>query len=199
MLNSWQPNGRALNGPGSTTGGDWEALLPAERFQVYVLDIGPLRLPISSAQATMRLTGQSFLQVVVPNGEAFVEPLAALLGEPMLLRTGYRLKDGTLTPLEIIATAPFQLSRSDEGSASYTLTLSGYGAQPTLGSNQRTLRGTRYRSIEASGRRRVRASIDMFLRPGHLAEDTDGTIFTVGVLQYFINATGDFMEVIENG
>lgn len=200
MPNTWQPNAQTLNGPAGSAGVvDWEALAPVERQRVYVFDVGSLRLPISSAQATMRLTGQSFLQAVVPAGDQYIEALTTLKGQPMALRSGYRFADGSLSPLEVIATAPFDMVRPDEGTRGVTLTLTGYGNLPAVPVNTRTLQEVRYRSTDASGKRRVRAGIDLFLKPGHTAVDSDGISFTVGVIQYFINASSESMEVLQDG
>ncbi len=199
MLNSWQPNGQTLNGSQSTGAVDWEALAPVERRRVYVLDVGNLRVPISSAQATMRLTGQSFLQVVVPNDGEYIEALELLTGATMNLRSGYRFADDSLSPLEVIATAPFEQLREDEGASRITLTLSGYGPLPSALANTRSLVDVQYRTTSPLGIRRTRCAIDLFLRPGHTAVDTDGLSFTVGTIQYFINDAVDFMEVLQDG
>lgn len=199
MLNGAPLNSTPLNGAATTEATDWEAAAPVERIAIYVLDVGSLRVPITSAQATMRATGQSFLQVVVPNGGEYIEALEPLVGETMVLRSGYRYADDTLSPLEPIAQAPFELLRSDEGTRSHSLTLSGYGAVAAGGTSSRQLRGVRYRSTDGGGNRRTRCSIDLFLRPGHQAVDTDGLEYPVGVIQYFINADNEFMEVMQSG
>lgn len=199
MPNNWSPNEQTLNGSSEGAAFDWEVSSPIERQKLFLLDIGNLRLPISSAQATMRLTGQSYLQAIVPAGDQYVDELATLVDEQMLLKSGYMYADGTLSPLEVIANAPFeQLSRS-EGSASDKLTLEGYGVMEAASDNTRSLNEVRNRSTSATGRRRVRCSIDLFLRPGHTAIDGDGVSFTVGIIQYFINSSSDAMEVIQDG
>lgn len=199
MLNGSALNSAAINGTADASTEDWTLSLPIERQAIYVLDVGDYRLPISSAQATMRLTGQSFLQAVVPSAGAYVDELADLAGETMTLRSGYRYADGTLSPLEDIAEAPFQISSRAQGPVADTLTISGYGTRPTAGSLSRHLVEVQTRTTGQDGRRRVRCEIDLLLRPGHLAIDTDGAAFTVGTIQYFINASSEGMEVIEHG
>lgn len=195
-------NGATFNGSSSTglpDVEDWTLSAPLERQSVYFLDIGNLRVPFSVAQATMRKTGQSFLQVTVPGGGQYVDELTALANEPMILRSGYKYADGSLSPLEPIAEVPFEQLRRDEGSSSDTLTLSGYGERPTLTSTTRVLANVRYRSTDALGKRRTRCDIDLFLRPGHGAEDSDGIVFPVGIIQYFIGTRSENMEVIQDG
>ncbi len=199
-------NGSALNATGlnatSTTGGgedyDWEALAPAERQTIYQAKVGEQVVPVSSFQSTMRLAGQSFVQLVVPGGDAYLDALEGEAGSTMTIAKGYRYADDSLSPLETIAQAPFEELRSDDGQRGLTLTLSGYGPFEASGVRVRTLRGATYRSIN-QGRRRVRCEIDLFLRPGDTAVDTDGTQFSVGVIQHFVGASSDFMEVVQDG
>jgi len=176
---------------------DWEALAPSERRAVYVFDVGGLEIPIGSAQATMRKDGQSFLQAVIPNAGEWVDGLAALSNETMTLRKGYRYADDTLSPLEAIAAAKFETSRSDEGAGSHSMTVSGYSAYLQTAISDRVLSGVSYRSIDGNGRRRVRAEIDLFLQPGHTAIDSDATELSVATIQYFIGPASEFMEVLD--
>ncbi|MFD2437270.1 hypothetical protein [Modicisalibacter luteus] len=101
MLNSQPLNTAVLNGgadSGPDLGSDWERYAPIERQTIYVLDVGETRIPISSVQATMRTTGQSYLQAVIPSGNAWAATLEGLRGQVMQLRKGYRYKDGSLSP-----------------------------------------------------------------------------------------------------
>lgn len=201
QLNASTLNGAMLNGrAGSSLRAvvDWSLLAPIERQTIYVLAVGDERIPISSAQATMRSDGQSYLQAVVPNAGDWIDTLAAVKGSMMRLRKGFRYADGSLSPLEAIAEAPFEQLRGDEGANSYSATLSGYGAYKLTTMSTRQLAGVQYRSMN-DGVRRVRAEIDLFLRPGHQAIDADGVQFAVGTIQYFINTARDFMEVLQDG
>ncbi|MDR5867308.1 hypothetical protein [Halomonas koreensis] len=200
MLNGSTLNGATLNGASSLPGvDDWEAEAPLERRTVYVLDVGSLRVPISSAQSTMRLSGQSFLQAVVPSGDLYIDELETLAGATMTLRKGYRYADDSLSPLEAIAEAPFETLRSDAGATDTRLTLGGYGEVFPSTMTTRDLRAVQYRSTSDTGVRRVRCGIDLFLRPGHNARDIDGVEFPVGVIQHFINDIVEFMEVLQDG
>lgn len=200
LINGSVINGAAINGVGTPPEiEDWAALAPVERQTVYVFDVGDYRVPISSVQATMRRSGQSFLQATIPNAGERAPGIAARLSDAMTLRMGYRYGDGSLSPLEDIAQAPFQLSTRSTGPVNDTLQISGYGVRTTTTAATRDLVNTQTRSIDANGKRRVRAEIDLFLRPGHTARDSDGAEFTVGVIQYFINAASSAMEVIEDG
>lgn len=177
---------------------DWEKFAPIERRNIYLFTVGDLQLPISSFQATMRVEGQSYLQVIVPAGFQYSSVLASSYGLSMMVRKGFLYTDGSLSPLELIATAPLEIVRGDWGPTSDSLTLSGYGALEPAAFLTRDLRNVRYRSL-SGGSRRVRCDIDLFLRPGHTAIDSDGTELSVSVIQYFVGARSDFMEVIDNG
>lgn len=173
---------------------DWEASAPVERQTIYVLDVGDLRVPISSVQATMKSDGQSFVQAIVPDGDTWLGTLNGSTGQAMQLRKGYRYADGSLSPLEVIAEATLDQLRSDEGPTRHSLTLSGHAPFTQLTYAQRDLREVRQRSV-TSGTRRVRAAVDTFLRPGHDAVDSDGTVIRISSIQYFIGTASDAMEV----
>lgn len=170
---------------------------PLEQTEVYLLSVGDLRVPMSSFQATMRRAGKSFLQVIVPAGDAAL--LALVYGALMKVELGYYYpSDDEFDGLEVIASAPLEIIRSDEGPSRHTLTLSGYGSSAQSTSITRALQGVSTRSIN-QGRRRVRCSVDLLLRPGDTAVDSNGAEFVVDQIQYFVNATSAAMEVLEGG
>ncbi|MBT2788042.1 MULTISPECIES: hypothetical protein [unclassified Halomonas] len=203
VLNSAQLGSWALNANGGTIviscdDGPTGALFdPLERVDVYLLLIGELRVPMSSFQATMRRTGKSFLQAIVPAGDSVLPALE--YGTLMQVQLGYYYPSvDEYNGLETIALAPLQQIRSDEGPTRYTLTLSGYGDFPQADPLERILQGVQTRSIN-QGARRVRCNVDLLLRPDNYAVDTNGERFHVGQIQYFVNATSAAMEVIEVG
>lgn len=170
---------------------------PLEKTEVYLLSVGDLRVPMSSFQATMRRQGKSFLQAIVPAGDAVLTALE--YGALMRVELGYYYpSDDEFDGLEVIASAPLEIIRSDEGPSRHTLTLSGYGGSAQNASITRALQGVSTRSIN-QGRRRVRCSVDLLLRPGDRAIDLDGSSFVIDQIQYFVNATSAAMEVLESG
>lgn len=201
VLNSSPLGSWALNGSGGTIvigcdDGPQGALFdPLERVEVYLLLIGELRVPMSSFQATMRRTGKSFLQAIVPAGDSVLPALE--YGALMQVQLGYYYPSADeYDGLETIALAPLEQIRSDEGPTRFTLTLSGYGDFPQADPRERTLQGVQTRSIN-QGARRVRCNVDLLLRPDNYAVDTNGESFRVGQIQYFVNDTSAAMEVIE--
>lgn len=198
MLNAQTLNSRPLNAGALSKFFDWEKVAPVQRQSVYLFEVSGVRIPISSFQATMRNEGQSYLQAIVPAGTQFADVLAGMYGATMEILKGYRYPDDSLSPLEAIATAPLELIRGDEGPSSDSLSLSGYGQLTASTPLLRQLRNVRYRSVN-DGVRRVRCDIDLFLRPGHTATDSDGFEFSVATIQYYVGTRSDFMEVIEDG
>lgn len=195
-LGSW-----ALNGSGGTIvigcDDDPQGALfdPLEQVEVYLLQIGELRVPMSSFQATVRLRNKSFLQVIVPNGGDYLESMK--YGELMSVQMGhyYPSKD-EFGALKTIAQAPIEQIRSDQGATRYTVTLAGYDDFTPPKPKEIALEGVQTRSVD-QGVRRVRANMNIDLRPNHLAVDSDGTVFGVGQIQYFVNSLSSGMEVLE--
>lgn len=203
VLNSSPLGSWALNGSGGTLvigcdDGPQGALFdPLERVEVYLLLIGELRVPMSSFQATMRREGKSFLQVIVPAGDA-VLPLLEY-GTMMQVQLGYYYPSvDQFDGLETIAQAPLEQIREDEGPTRYTLTLSGYGDFPQADPRERPLQGIQTRSTN-QGVRRIRCNVDLLLRPDNYAIDGDGSVFQVDMIQYFVNDVSAAMDVIEVG
>ncbi|CAO1663549.1 hypothetical protein NYA30BAC_01995 [Halomonas sp. NYA30] len=192
MLNASPINALALNAPQPTGG---EAFDVAERMEVYLLDVGGQRVPMSSFQATMQRSGASFLQAIIPNGSEYISLLNN--GQPMQVHLGYYYpQPDAFSGLATIAEAPLEQIRSDEGATRHTITISGYGQYKSDTLSQRKLKGVQTRSVN-QGLRRIRSEIDQLLRPNHYAVDTDGSVFRVDKIQYFVNATSAAMEVTE--
>lgn len=203
VLNSSPLGSWALNASGGTIviscddGPQGTLFDPLERVEVYLLLIGEWRVPMSSFQATMRRTGKSFLQTIVPAGDSILPSLE--YGALMQVQLGYYYPSADeYDGLETIALAPLEQIRSDEGPTRFTLTLSGYGDFPQAAPRERILQGVQARSI-SQGARRVRCNVDLLLRPDNYAVDTNGESFHVGQIQYFVNATSAAMEVLEVG
>lgn len=135
VLNSSPLGSWALNASGGTIviscddGPQGTLFDPLERVEVYLLLIGEWRVPMSSFQATMRRTGKSFLQTIVPAGDSILPSLE--YGALMQVQLGYYYPSADeYDGLETIALAPLEQIRSDEGPTRFTLTLSGYGDFP---------------------------------------------------------------------
>lgn len=197
-INSWALNAGGRRGitdcgPPPAAGKVFD---PLERVEIYLLDVGDVRVPMSSFQATMRLEGESFVQAVIPG---FDSPAGLDHGARMKIKLGYYYPDtDEYSDLETIAEAPLGEITISEGATRKTATLSGYGRRPLYEYRSRTLTGVQTRTTQ-KGLRRVRCEIDLLLRPGNVAIDEDGAEFGVKDIQYFVNASSAAMEVTENG
>lgn len=190
MLNSVELNRIALNAPKLPY-----PITQGVGVEVYLLEIGVFEIPMSSFQATIRSEGQSFLQVIVPAADQHASKIAS--GSMMRVRFGYYYPDiDELGALSVIAETPLEIIRLDEGPSRSTLSLSGYNQIPPSPREEIALEGVRSRSIN-QGLRRVRANVNLNLRPGHDAIDANGDSFQVDQIQYFVNATSSAMEVLE--
>jgi len=180
---------------------DWSLDIDPITSQTYYaceIDDGVLdaiRPPISSWQATVQAGRSSYAQAVIPAATAWVDLIEAraAAGEFIIYR-GVRFSDGSTQESEL-ARAPLGDVRLDVGPVNATMTISGYAIlPPPQGALTRTL--TNVRSESTSSGFRVRADIDWFLRPGQTAVSR-GTPFTVSYINYYANASDEYMDVGE--
>ena len=187
----WSLTGRAYS--------DFSAMLAREGGG-YLLEIAsasspPLRLPISSWQATLKRLGAAYVQCVVP---AAAEHLA-----PVMARYAQGARFTILRQSATRSGAPFEqpMASAPLGSPVYngalmraSLMLSGYeeqdyGDAPIV----RQVHGVRSLSQTATTQR-VRCAIDWILRPGMVAQG-DGWSFVVDWIGYSVNIDDEYMDV----
>ena len=180
---------------------DWsEQIDPIASQTYFALDISAnslsgIRIPISSWQATVQTGRASYAQAVIPAATQWVAPVSDRADGEFIIYRGVRFPDGTKQEVEM-ARAPLGDVRFDVGPTNATMTVSGYATLPATGYDlTRTLRNVRSEST-ANGLRRVRCDIDWFLRPGHTAI-ARGTSFTVSYINYYANASDEYMDVGE--
>jgi len=164
----------------------------------YVMDItgDPVtRIPITSWQATLHATQQSYLQAVIPAASQWYALLAARLtaGESFEIPRGARLPSG-LTVEQLMASATLQQVRADQGWARHTVTLASYGppvvtASPTT----RAVQDIQLVSTNGSSAR-LRGAIDWTLQPGDTATG-GGLSFTAKYVNYYVGDGGAYMDV----
>lgn len=167
----------------------------------YVLDLvtpnGPVRVPISSWQATLQVGMSNYLQAVVPACAPWVDAIGAAT-EFVVLRQASRA--GAVVLEQELARAPMQTPRYDRGPQRFTCTLAGYAdgfAVPIEGEPQvqRTL--TAVRSVSATpGARRVRCAVDWLLRPGHRVT-AEAEVFDAAYINYYCTGADAYMDVGE--
>jgi hypothetical protein len=171
-------------------------------ISVYVMDLvtpdGDVRVPISSWQATLQTTEQSYTQAVVPACSAWVADIE--VATEFVIYRQATLADGSVFEHEM-ARAPVQTVALDRGARNYTATISGYSdawaaAEDPDTALDRTLEGVRTTSVNA-GRMRVRCSIDWLLRPGQRAY-VDATPLIVDYINYYVPGFDQYMDVGES-
>jgi hypothetical protein len=185
----------ALFEPPDTSWAD--ALTTEQRYYALEIDDGaldPIRIPISSWQATIQLDRASYGQAVIPGALPWVDAIDARADGEFVIYRGVRYPNGDTQEIEI-ARVPMQQVDLDQGPTNATIRLSGYWVEPPpLSSLTRTLHNVRSRSV---GRGlRVRCDIDWFLRPGFTASVDNGS-FTVRYINYYANASDEYMDVGE--
>ena len=202
MINGGATNSFPINGaPGdSFVFDDWAASIEPITSRIYYaleLDDGvldPIRIPISSWQATVQTGRASYAQAVIPAATQWIDAVTARKGGEFTVYRGVRYQNGDTQEAEL-ARAPLNDVRVDRGPTNVTMTISGYAQLPASGVVlARTLKHVRSESI--SGGFRVRAAIDFFLRPGHQATSR-GTTFTVSYINYYVNSSDEYMDVGE--
>jgi len=159
---------------------------------------GPVRLPVSSWQATLRAGSASYLQCVVPACGPWVGAIEA--ATEFVISLSGRTQTGLLIEHEM-ARAPADTVQFDQGPQRFTCTLSGYSSvafeysaapDPMF---DRTLKNVR--SVSRGGKMRVRCAVDWLLRPGERAY-VGATPLLVGYINYYYPSTFDaYMDVGE--
>ena len=201
MINEGPIGVAPLNAEYSEPFVDWSVDIDPITTQTYYaceIDDGVLdaiRPPISSWQATVQTGRASYTQAVIPAATAWVAPITArAVASEFIIYRGVRYSDGTTQEAEL-ARSPLGDVRFDVGPTNATMTISGYTTLPPPAQGlTRTLQNVR--GDANSGGYRVRCDIDWFLRPGHTAISR-GTSFVVSYINYYVNASDEYMDVGE--
>jgi len=197
-------------------GSPWGALFEdpsvtlSRQVQYYArlepVDVGsPIRLSVSSWQATIQLERADFLQISVPGlTDTQFEAIQTLIdAQTQITDLGLVVyqeaanASGTLVAQEMARVDLEDWYRND-GPRNSTLTLSGYKRDVVhdLPTPWRSVSGIRtlMRSLRGSN---VRCDIDWLLRPGMEARLPDGTVIPVSYINYYVGADEAWMQVGE--
>lgn len=196
------PSPLLVPGPSFVAWHDFTGLI-GDVISQYVMDLdtpgGPVRVPVSSWQATLQDGMANYVQCVIPAASPFVTALEAA--------TAFTVRRRAVAPSGVaveypMATAPAQIVRFDRGPQRNTCTLSGYtaaaapiGTDPPPALYDRELVGVRSISSGAGGVR-VRCAIDWTLRPGHRAF-VEGAPFVVSYINYYVTGGDAYADVGE--
>jgi len=161
----------------------------------YVCDLTgdpPLRLPISSWQATVQRGRASFVQAVVPGVGDYVDEIEARLGGEIVISRVAALRNGLTLEHELARGALSDFRRS-RGPTRHTGTLAGYG-DPVEAPGGQTVTLQDVRSIEVQPQTvRARAAVDWLLRPGDTAVAGDQS-FEVAYANYYVTGADSYMD-----
>ncbi len=152
-------------------------------------------IPISSCQMRRRDGDPTYMSVVVPGYDDWVGAITARPNGEMIFRKGVRFADGS-QQVEEIARANLEDIRLDKGSKERSVTLVGHKTVSNTAPNVVTLSKASYRNVDASGLRRYRCEVDLWIRPGDTVE-IEGESFTVGFISYIIGVRQEVMELVE--
>ncbi len=160
--------------------------------------LSDLVLPMSSFQARMRDGDPSYLGCVIPNCMVYADEITARANGDIVVKKGYRFSDGSVQ-LEEIARVDFESVRIDQGARSASATISGHKTTSSSNSKEVTVQGVSYYCLQADGKRRVRALLDLFLRIGDncIYGSNPGDKMIVGYITYTVSTTQTLMEVVE--
>ena len=176
-----------------------DAITTEQKYYALEIDDGvldPIRIPISSWQATVQTDRSSYAAAVIPGALQWVDAVndRADTGRFTVYR-GVRYQNGETQEREM-ASAPLQVVQFDQGPTNATMSISGYETVSAPAYElTRTLKNVRSRSISAAGLR-VRCDIDFFLRPGHTAV-AQGDELQVAYINYYANSSDEYMDVGE--
>jgi hypothetical protein len=160
--------------------------------------VSDLTLPMSSFQGRMRDGDPSYISAVIPNCMIYADDILARQNGDIVIKKGYRFQDGS-TQLEEIARVDFESVRIDQGSKSASATISGHKTISSTSVKTVTVEGVSYYCLQADGKRRVRALLDLFLRIGDTCVYGTGVsdYMTVGYITYTVSTNQTIMEVTE--
>lgn len=151
--------------------------------------LSDLTLPMSSFQARMRDGDPSYVSVVVPSSATYAADIVARANGEIIIKTGFLMRDGSAR-MEEIARVDYESIQIDRGARNDSVTLSGHKTVASTVSSERTMTGVSYYGLQANGKRRIRANLNLFLRCGDtcIYGDDPGDRFTVGNISYFVGA-----------
>lgn len=157
-------------------------------------------LPMSSFQMRLRDGDPSYLSCVIPDSGTYEPYITARTNGDIVIQKGYVFSDGT-EQMEEIARVNYESIQVNRGANNDSLILTGYKTVTSSAVADRTISGVSFYALQADGKRRVRANLDLFLRCGDncIYGTGIGEYFTVGQISAWVNAdpVAEFMEATE--
>jgi hypothetical protein len=159
-----------------------------------------LIIPISSFQARIRDGDPSYLSCVIPDSDNIFQSISARSSGDIVIYKGFKFIDGT-EQIEEIIRVEYESVQVNSGANAKSLMIAGHKTVASSAPKDVTVVGVSFYGLQANGKRRVRANLDLFLRVGDCCiYGTDGNdYFTVGQISYIVSAVppSAIMEVTE--
>lgn len=152
-----------------------------------------LEVPMSSMQLRRRNGYPTMVSIVVPDVMTYLEGAQDRVGGEIIIYAGSATEDGT-QHLSELERAMLETVSYDHGVNSSSLSLSGYRTVETGNPRPVDLTGITYYGLQADGKRRVRGSVNIFLRPGDTAI-YGANEMVVDQIYMKVEASNSWMEV----
>jgi hypothetical protein len=177
----------------------WPTSATSRRIYLFVLTgvadgLDDITIPIASCQMRRRDGEPTYMSVVVPDYDDYLDAISARQNGQMVFSGGYLLSDGSEVTSEI-ARVSMETINPAAGPRSRAITLVGHGTQYTTVPETRTITGAGTRSMPG-GKISFRADVDLDLNPGDTAV-VDGESFVVGYISYIIAVGLEYMDITE--
>ena len=144
----------------------------------------------------LRESRPSYLSCVVPNFVDYIDEIQARTSGEVVIKRGYLMPDGSRNLEEIIRTN-FEYVTYDQGARSASASITAYKVQSFRSPKRREITGVSYVGADSQGRRRLRATMDLFLRPEDTCIYGDGEEMRVGTITYIVDDRSAVMHVTE--
>ena len=151
-----------------------------------------VELPASNLQMRRRDGYPTLISCVIPDAETYLDDAENRKDGEIIIYAGSITEDGVrhLSELERVT---FETLSYDIGVQSSSLVISGYRTETNTNPRPVDIQGITYYGLQADGKRRIRAKINQFLRPGDTAI-CGGEAFVVDQIYLFIDPVNAWME-----
>lgn len=154
-----------------------------------------LEIPMSSFQYRIKSSSPAYMACVVPDSATWLDEVNNRSNGQMVVRKGYEFPNGS-RQMEEIARVDFESIRFDRGVMNDSLTIVGSRNTSLATAKDRPIDGVSFAGLQSDGKKRIRATVDLFLRPGDTCIYGDDEI-VVEYISYFVSAypVTEVMEV----
>jgi hypothetical protein len=153
---------------------------------------------LTSRMVELNASRPSYLSCVIPNFVDYIDEILARQDGEVIIKKGYRMPDGSRN-LEEIVRGIFEYVTYDQGARSASAQITAYKTKRYFSSVRRTVSGVSFVGMDSQGRRRIRCTMDLFLRPQDICVFGSGAndSMTVGTITYIVSDKSAVMQVTE--